>query len=93
MVNIRTESPIYTNLSVQYEYNSYFDGSEKNYLDVFIYINGSNVYPGESSFIFHSKNVAVSNVKDLLRILNRSYISTKRVYIKVSPCGLTAFGE
>ena len=49
MVNIRTESPIVTNLSVQYEDNSNFNGSEKHYLDVFIYINGSKVYPGESS--------------------------------------------
>ena len=53
MVNIRTESPRYTNFSVQY--------GEK-YLDVFIHVNGSKVYPGESSFIFHSKNVAVKNV-------------------------------
>ena len=37
---------------------------QKKYLAVFIYINGSKVYPGESSFIFHSKNVAVNNVKD-----------------------------
>ena len=43
MVNIRTESPIDTNFSVQYGDNSNFDGSEKNYLDVFIYINGSKV--------------------------------------------------
>ena len=85
MVNIRTESPIDTNLSVLYVRNSNFDGSEKNYLNVFIYINGSKVYPGMSSFIFHSKNVAVNNVNDLILILNRSYISTKRVYIKVPP--------
>ena len=71
--------------------NSNFDGSEKNYLDVFI--NGSKVYPGKSSFIFHSKNVAVNNVNDLRLIFNRSYTSTKRVYIKVPPCGLTAFEE
>ena len=43
MVNIRTESPIDTNFGVQYGDNSYFDGSEKNYLDVFIYINGSKI--------------------------------------------------
>ena len=73
--------------------NSNFDGSEKNYLDVFIYINGRKVYPGKSSFIFYSKNVAVNNVNDLRLIFNRSYISTKRVYIKVPPCGLTAFEE
>ena len=73
--------------------NSNFDGSEKNYLDVFIYINGSKVHPGESSFIFHSKNVEVNNVNDLRLIYDRSYISTKRVYIKVLPCGLTAFEE
>ena len=56
---------------------------QKNYLDVFIYINGSKVFPGEFSFIFHSKNVAVNNVNDLRLIFNRSSISTKRVYIKV----------
>ena len=85
MVNIRTESPIDTNFSVQYWDNSNFDGLEKNSLDVFIYINGSKVYPGESSFIFHSQNVAVNNNYHLRLIFNRSYISTKRVYIKVSP--------
>ena len=53
MVNSRTESPIDTNLRVQYGDNSNFDGSEKNYLDVFIYNNGSKVNPGESPFIFH----------------------------------------
>ena len=68
-------------------------GEKKIYLDVFIYINGSKVYPGESSFIFHSKNVAGNNVYDLSLIFNRSYISTKRVYIKLPPCGLTAFRE
>ena len=85
MVNIRMESLIDTNLSVQYGDNSNFYGSEKNYLDVFIYINGSKVYPGESSYIFHSKNVAVNNVNDLRLIFNRIDISTKRVYIKVPP--------
>ena len=85
MVNIRMESLIDTNLSVQYGDNSNFYGSEKKYLDVFIYINGSKVYPGESSFIFHSKNVAVNNVNDLRLIFNRIDISTKRVYIKVPP--------
>ena len=93
MVNISTESPIDTNFSVQYWDNSNFDGSDKHYLDVFIYINGSKVYPGESSFIFHSKNVAVNNVNDFRLIFDRSYISTKRVYIKVLPCGLTAIEE
>ena len=93
MVNIRTESPIDTNFSVQIVDNSYFDGSEKNYLDVLIYINGCYVYPGKSSFIFQSKNVAVNNVNDLRLIFNRLYISTQRVYFKVSPCGLTAFEE
>ena len=73
--------------------NSNFDGSEKNYLDVFIYINGSKVYPGVSSFISRSKNVAGNNVNDLRLIFNRSYFSTKRVYIKVPPYGLTAFEE
>ena len=66
---------------------------QKKYLDVFIYINGSKVYPREYSFIFHSKNVAVNNVNDLRWIFNRSYISTKRVNIKVTPCSLTAFEE
>ena len=69
MVNIRTESPIDTNFSGQYGDNSNFDGSEKKYLDVFIYIIGSKVYPGKSSFIFHSKNVAVNIVNDLRLIL------------------------
>ena len=54
MVNIRTESPMDTNLSVQIVDNSNFDGSEKIYLDVLIYINGSKVYPGKSSFKFQS---------------------------------------
>ena len=93
MVNIRTESPVDTSFSVRYGDNSNFDGSEKHYLDVFIYINGSKVYPGKSSFIFHSKNVAVNNVNNLRLIFNRSYISTKKVYINVPPCGLTAFEE
>ena len=93
MVNIRTESPIDTYFSGQYGDNSNFDGSENKYLDVFIYINGSKVYPGKSSFIFHSKNVAVKILNDLRLIFNRSYISTKRVYIKVHPCGLTALEE
>ena len=48
MVNIRTESPIDTDFCVQYGDNSNFDGSGKKYIDVFIYINGSKVYPGES---------------------------------------------
>ena len=68
-------------------------GQKKNYLDLFIYISGSKVYPGKSSFILYSKNVAVNNVNDLRLIFNRSYISTNRVYIKVPPCGLTAFEE
>ena len=76
MVNIRTESPIDTNLSFQFRDDSNFDGSEKNYLDVFIYIIGSKVYPRVSSFILHSKNVAVNNVNDLRLIFNRYYIST-----------------
>ena len=49
------------------------------------YINGSKVYPGKSSFIFHSKNVAVNSVNDLRLIFKRSYISANRVYIKVPP--------
>ena len=93
MANIRTESTIDTNFSVQQGDNSNFDGSEKNYIDVFIYINGSKVYPGKSSFIFHSKNVAVNNANDLRLMFNRPYISTKRVYIKVPPSGLIAFDK
>ena len=58
---------------------------QKKYLDVFIYINGSKVYPGESSFIFHSNNVDFDNVNDLRPIFNRSYISTNGVHIKVPP--------
>ena len=85
MVNIRTESLIDTNFSVQYGNNSNFNGPGKKYLDVLIYTNGSEVYPGESSFIFHSKNVAVNNVNDLRLIFSSSYISSKRVYIKVPP--------
>ena len=85
MVNIRTESPADTNFSVQYGDNSNFYGSEKNYLGVFICINGSKVYPGESSLIFYSKNVDVKHVNDLRLVSNRSYISTKRVFIKVPP--------
>ena len=42
---------------------------QKKDLDVFIYINGSKVYPGKSSFIFHSNNVAVNNVNNLRLIL------------------------
>ena len=41
MVNFRTESPIDTNFSVQIVDSSNFGGSEKSYLDVLIYINGS----------------------------------------------------
>ena len=85
MVNIRIEFPIDTYFSVQYWDNSKFDASEKKYIAVFIYINGSKVYPGESSFIFHSKNGAVNNNNDLRLIFYRSYTSTKRVYIKVPP--------
>ena len=62
MVNIRTESPIDTNFRVQFGVNSNFDGSEKNYLDVFIYINGCKVHPGKYSFIFHSKNLAKQSI-------------------------------
>ena len=69
MVNIRAESSIDIKFSVQYGDNSNFDGSEKSYLDVLICINGSKIYPGEYSFIFHSKNVAVNNVNDLRLIL------------------------
>ena len=96
MVNIRTESPIDTNFSVQFWDNFNFDGSKKNYLYLFIYINCSKVYPEKSSFIFHLKNVAVNNVNELRLIFNRSYISTKRAYNKVVPppsCGLTAFED
>ena len=85
MVNFRTESLIATNLNVQFGDISNFDESEKKYLDIFNYINGGKVYPGESSFIFHSNNVAINNVNDSRPIFNRSYISTKRVFIKVPP--------
>ena len=85
MVNIRTEFHIDTNFSVQYGDNSKFDGPEFFYLDAFIHINGSKVYTEESSFIFHRENVAVNNANDLRLIFIRSYISTKRVYIKVPP--------
>ena len=47
MANIRTESPIDTNFSVQYGGISNFDGSEFFYLDVFIYIYVSKVCPRE----------------------------------------------
>ena len=50
MVNTKTESPIDTYFSVQNGDNSNFDWSGKNDIDLFIYINGSKVYPGESSF-------------------------------------------
>ena len=78
MENIRTESPIDTYFSVQYGANSNFDGSEKNDLDVFIYINESKLYPGKSSFIFHSKNVAVNNVNDLRLIFHIGHILVQR---------------
>ena len=93
MLNIRMESAIYTNCSVQFREFQILMCQKKIYLDVFIYINGSKVYPGESSFTFHSKNVAIINAHDLRPIFNRSYISAKRVYIKVAPCDLTAFKE
>ena len=51
-------------------------------LDVFIYNNGSKAYP---------KTVAVITANNLRPIFNRSYMSTKRVYIKVVPCSQTAF--
>ena len=55
--------------------------SEEIYLDIVMYINGSKVYPTrprESSFIFHSNDLAVINVNSF-----RPIFSTKRVYIKV----------
>ena len=55
MVNIRTESSIDTNFSVQSGDISNFNESEKIYVDVFIYINGSKLYPGEFSFMFFFK--------------------------------------
>ena len=70
-MKIRTESPIDINLSVQYWNISNSDKSEKIYLDVFIKINGSKVYPGESSFILHSKNEAVINVINFRLILKK----------------------
>ena len=93
MVNIRTEFPIDTNFSVQYGDNSNFDGSEKISQMYSYTLMVVRYYPGKASFIFHSKNAAVNNVNDLRLIFNRSYISTKSLYIKVPPCGLTAFEE
>ena len=52
-MNIRTESPIGFNFSVQSGNISNFDESEKIYLDVIIYSNGSKVCPVEA-IIFHS---------------------------------------
>ena len=52
MVNIRTESPIDTNFSVQFGTISNF---QKKIFRCYIYINGSKVYPGETTFILHSK--------------------------------------
>ena len=46
---IGTQSAIDTTISV---HSSVY---EKIYLDVFIYSNGSNVYPEESSFIFFQR--------------------------------------
>ena len=57
-----------------------------------MYINGNKVYL-RVFFIFHSKNVEVHNANDLRLIFNRSNISTKRVYIKVPTCSLTAVEE
>ena len=76
MLNFRTESSIDTNFCVQSSDISNFDVSD--YLDVFICIIGSKVYPWGSSFILHSKNVAVINAIDLRLLLNRSCFSTKR---------------
>ena len=53
MVNIRTTSSIDSNLSVQSGDIQILMSQKKKYLDVFIYINNSKVYHGESSFIFH----------------------------------------
>ena len=55
MLNIRTESTVNTNSGVEYRDISTFYVSENIYLDICLYINGSKVNPGESSFIFHSK--------------------------------------
>ena len=56
------------------------------FIHFFEIISGSNVYPGESSFIFQSKNLAVINANNLLKpLFNSSYISTKGVSIKVPP--------
>ena len=55
MLNIRTESNIDTNFSVQFRDISIYYKSENIYLDICLYINGSKVNPGESSSIFHSK--------------------------------------
>ena len=62
------------------------------YIKMYSYtlMDGSKVYPWKSSFIYYSENVAVSNVNDLRQIFNRSYVNTKKMYIKMAPCGLTA---
>ena len=57
------------------------------YIKMYLYtlMGGSKVYPGESSFTYHSENVAGGNANDLRPIFNRSYEHTKRMYIKVAP--------
>ena len=69
---------------------SNFDVSEKLYLDEFIYIK---VRYSPFSCKFHSKSIAVTNNSDSRLIFYKSCINTKRGYIKVLPCGLTAFVE
>ena len=86
-VDVRTEFPIDSNFSVQSRDISNDNVSEKiyMYLDVFVYINGNKVYSWESSFIFHSNNVAVINSNDLRPKFNRSYVNIKWMFIKVPP--------
>ena len=78
MLNIRTEYSIDTNFNVQSRNISNFDASENMYLDGFVYINGSKLYPGESSFIFHSKNVAV--IKVITQTFSYAFIIELTVY-------------
>ena len=58
-----------------------YNNGSKAYLKT-VYNNGSKAYP---------KTVAVITANNLRPIFNRSYMSTKRVYIKVVPCSQTAF--
>ena len=85
-MEILGQNPLYTlTLVVNMGIIQILMGQKRLSRCIHIYINGSKVYSGKSSFIFHSKNVAVNIINDSRLIFNRSYISTKRVYIKMSP--------